>query len=471
MALRFFNNIIENSIDTIPDTMYRDLQQEFINLQWDNTTQIITVKEEEDIGSKIYNNLDVWISPTVADTSTGLKDTRDFNKLIFKDVTHTVKRGLMYIFDNCYWLVHSYNDHDGVVQDCGVRRCNNVLKIKDPENGGIFSIPCVVDYDMAASTVKVTKYILTPNNHAVIMVQGNSDTLRLFKTNTRFILSGRPFKLYGYQNAVEYDINSPTTLLYLDLYLDEFRDGDDLENGIAENGKYDYSISINAENMTLTQGASGKLTATVYLNGIEVSRDILWLSENEDIVSIDEDGNYEIIGLNGQSSTIYAYIDGNEQDNDSIIISVGDIEETIKILTTPSFDIIRQYETIPFKISVYYNGEDVTDNLLVIVGTDSEILEIKDNTQKFNIKILTENNINITNNSNLPEKLYLYSDIISQSGILNEEDLYYNGTNSYEITSNGISNELQNLYIHVICPNPKINKTEIIKVKATSMLG
>lgn len=73
MALRFFNNIIENSIDTIPDTMYRDLQQEFINLQWDNTTQIITVKEEEDIGSKIYNNLDVWISPTVADTSTGLK--------------------------------------------------------------------------------------------------------------------------------------------------------------------------------------------------------------------------------------------------------------------------------------------------------------------------------------------------------------------------------------------------------------
>ena len=93
----------------------------------------------------------------------------------------------MYIFDNCYWIVHSYNDHDGVVQDCGVRRCNNILKIKDPENGGIFSIPCVVDYDMAASTVKVTKYILTPNNHAVIMVQGNEDTLRLFKTNTRFL--------------------------------------------------------------------------------------------------------------------------------------------------------------------------------------------------------------------------------------------------------------------------------------------
>lgn len=73
MAFKFFNNTVVNNIDTNPNTMYRDLQQEFINLQWENTTQIITVKEEEDIGSNVYNDLDIWISPTVADTSTGLK--------------------------------------------------------------------------------------------------------------------------------------------------------------------------------------------------------------------------------------------------------------------------------------------------------------------------------------------------------------------------------------------------------------
>mgnify|MGYP002515566095 CR=1 FL=1 len=251
MPLRFFNNIINSQIDTVPDKMYRNLQQEFIDMQWDNTTALYTVKEQRDIGSCCYDDLEVWLVPTVADTSTGLKDVRDFNKLIFRDITHTVKRGLMYKFDNCYWIVHSYSEYDGVVQDCGIRRCNNSLKIKDPKNGAIFSIPCVVDYDMAASTVKVSKYILTPNNHAVIMVQGNEDTLRLFKTNTRFILSGRPFKLYGYQNAVDYDIDSPTTLLYLDLYLDEFRDGDDLELGIAENGTYNYDIFINSKDEIL----------------------------------------------------------------------------------------------------------------------------------------------------------------------------------------------------------------------------
>ena len=427
MALRFFENIINHNIDTNPDRMYRDLQQEFINLQWDNTTQLITVKEERAIGSKDYDDLDVWISPTVADTSTGMKDTRDFNKLIFKDLTHTVKRGLMYIFDNCYWIVHSYNDHDGVVQDCGVRRCNNILKIKDPENGGIFSIPCVVDYDMAASTVKVTKYILTPNNHAVIMVQGNEDTLRLFKTNTRYILSGRPFKLYGYQNAVEYDLTSPSTLLYLDLYLDEFRDGDNIIDGIAENGKYDYSISINANDMTISQGASGKLTATVYLNGNEVNREVIWSSDNDQIITIDKNGNYEAIGEVGESSTIKAYIKNNDINYNEIIISIGELEETIKVTTIPSFNIIRQYEEIPFTVAVYYNGEEIVDNLSIEVSTDSDILEIN--------------------------------------------NLYSNNINYFVIKSLGISSILQNIYIHAICSNPSINKTEIIKIKATSMLG
>ena len=69
------------------------------------------------------------------------------------------------------------------------------------------------------------------------------------------------------------------------------------------------------------------------------------------------------------------------------------------------------------------------------------------------------------------KKLYLYSDEISSSGILKEEDLYYNGTNYFTIKSSGISSELQNIYIHVICQNPSINKTEVIKIKATSMLG
>ncbi len=424
MALRFFNNIISNQIDTTPDAVYRDLQQEFVNLQWDNTTALYTVKEEEAIGSDIYTDLEVWLVPTVADTSTGLKDTRDFNKLIFRDINHKVKRGLMYQFDDCYWIVHSYSEYDGVVQDCGIRRCNNVLKIIDPENGGVFAIPCVVDYDMAASTVKVTKYILTPNNHAVIMVQGNENTLRLFKTNTRYILSGRPFKLYGYQNAVGYDMNNPySTLLYLDLYLDEFRDGDNLEEGIAENGEYNYSISIDSDDLILTENSIGKLFATVLLNGKEVIRPIKWESSNSKIISIDENGEYQVKGKIDDSATISTILDGNEMVSDSINIIIGTPEDSIDILLNPSFDKIRQYSTINFNVDVYFNRILITDNLTISCTTDSEILTIFKN-----------------------------------------EDFY-------SLKSDGISANKQYININVSCTEPVFEKSINIPIDAVSMLG
>lgn len=236
MAFNYFENAINSGVQPLPDEMYRDQQQQFVNLMWDNTSALITIQEQSEIGSAEYNDIEVWIDSTVGDTTTGLKDARDFNKIIFQDITHTVPRGLMYFFDNTYWIVHAYTSYNSVVQDCGIRRCNNALRMIDPKDGSIFSIPCCVDYDMSAPSLQVSRYINTPNNHAVVIVQGNSDTIRLFKTNTRFLLSGRPFKLLGYQNAVEYDLSNTTdTLLYLDLFLDEIHAGDNFELGVADN--------------------------------------------------------------------------------------------------------------------------------------------------------------------------------------------------------------------------------------------
>lgn len=239
MAFRFFENAINSGAQQMPNEMYRDLEQEFINMQFYNTSAKITVQEQDGIGIDKYHDIEVWIDSTVADTTTGLKDSNDFNKLFFRDINHEVVRGLMYKFDNNYWIVNNFSKYSGLSQQCGIRRCNNRLKIVDPINGELQVIPCCVDYDMTSPSAQTSRYIITPNNHATVIVQGNDLTLRLFKTNTRYILSGRPFKLLAYQNAVEYsEEEQQTTLLYLDLYLDEIHDGDDLENGIADNGEF-----------------------------------------------------------------------------------------------------------------------------------------------------------------------------------------------------------------------------------------
>ena len=259
MPFDFLDASIGTLMNAVPDDMYKEAQQSFIDEQWDNTSAKTPenggeILEQAGIGSSEYQSIEAWVKPTVADTSTGFKDTKDFLKLIFKDINKKSIRGLYYQFDNNWWLVHSYNEFTGLPQDVGIRRCNNALRIMDGDK--VFSAPCIVEYNMQSPSARVSSYLLTPNNHAIVMVQGNVDTLRLFKLNTRYILGGRPFKLWAYQNTLNpnNDMNYDT-LLYLDLYLDEIHDGDDLENQLADNSSVDFS----SDNSTQMQENIDKL--------------------------------------------------------------------------------------------------------------------------------------------------------------------------------------------------------------------
>lgn len=429
MALKFFDNTVNNNINPAPPVLYEELQQEFVNLQWSNTAVIETVKEQFDIGSDIYNDIDVWVDATIADTTTGLKDTFDFLKFIFKDITHTVKRGQMYQFDNNYWIVHSYTPYDGLVQSCGVRRCNNFLRIIDPLNGALVKIPCIIDYDMSSPSMQTSKYIITPNNHAVVIIQGNNLTHRLLRTNTRYILGGRPFKLLAYQNAIEDDATSPeNTLMYLDLYLDEIHDKDDIVNGIAENGEYHYDISIDAQDMTVNNGYVGNLRAIVLLNGENVERNIIWTSSNKDVIKIEDNGSFLAVGENGTQATIRATLYGNEQMYSEIIISINNETSFSSCLfVTNNFKTIRQYETITFIPYISYG--------------DLNLYEFDE--------------ISCTLNNGAEDYVILTA----------------NNDGSYSIQGLKISPESLSLNISVVKNNPNISINQDFNFRVVSMLG
>lgn len=348
-----------------PNDYYRDLAQSFINQSWTNNAAKTPenggeIKEQAGIGSNEYKIIDAWVKTTVGDVTTGMRDSGDFLKIYFRDIGHVVARGLYYQFYNSWWICNEFGHFSGIAQDCGLRRCNNVLKIVDPENGSVFSAPCVVDYDMSSPSVQVSRYILTPNNHATVMVQGNVNTLRLFKTNTRYVLSGRPFKLYGYQNALNLNLTTDyDTLLYLDLYLDEIHDGDDLVNGVAYNGDYNYKAKINSTDMTLSAGSTGALTVDVVLNGKEVDRPVVWKTSDCKVVTIDQNGNYAVVGEIGQSADITVMLSGNEAVTDSIKITVGEQVVEPEIYLDPAFNKIREYQTIEFKVKVSVGGKEI----------------------------------------------------------------------------------------------------------------
>lgn len=422
---------IDSGMLNQPNEKYRELQQAYIDQEWDNTTSRYVVKEQIDFGSSIYSDIEVWIDYVVGLGSRGTTNGDDFKRLIFQSIDHEIKRGLYYQFDDNYWITYFTDDYNSIVKDCGVRRCNNVMRIIDPENGSIFSIPCVIDYDMTSPSQQVSSYIITPNNHATVMVQGNADTLRLFKLNTRYIFGGRPFKLLAYQNALIDESIAPTpTLLYLDLYLDELHANDDIANQLADNGDYQYTIEIDSADMELTNGAAGSLTASISLNGEEVNRGIVWSSSDSNIVSIDSNGNYQVVGTNGQSCIIIAMLQGNTNVTSSIQINVVESEVLqAKVILEPIFDNIRQYESIDFKVQASYGGKIYNPNTISLS--------------------LSQNNIVASNE---------YLSIKDNQG-------------TYQITGVQISPSPQILYVTVTNDSPAFNVQEQFQINVVSMFG
>ena len=317
-----------------------------------------------------FSEIEVWLNYVVGQ-GTSMRNGHDFVQISFRDINQFTIRGRYYKFENNYWLTTFNDEYDSLAKSIVARRCNNVLRIVDPLNGAVFSAPCAVDYDMSSPSSQVSRYIITPNNHAVVIVQGNEDTRRLFKINTRYILGGRPFKLYAYQNAIYGNATAQdSTLLYLDLYLDEIHDKDDLVNSIADNGTYDYEVKINSTDMTLSSESTGVLTADVMLNGEEVDRTIAWATSNPDVVTIDQNGRYNVIGEVGQNTDIIATLDGNSDVNDVITITIGEQVVEPRIYLNPTFDTIREYQTIEFDVGVSIGGSEIKPET-IMVGLDT----------------------------------------------------------------------------------------------------
>lgn len=368
------------SCQSSPNDMYRELMQAFIDEQWTNTSAKTpenngALQEQDGIGSSCYRCVEAWVKPTVAETSTGQKDTYDFIQVIFKDIDHKSARGLYYRYCGDYWIVHDSGVFDGLPRGVGLRRCNNWLRIIDPDNGALFQVPCVVEYDMSAPSLQVSKYINTPNNHAKVLVQGNADTLRIFKYNTRYMLNGRPFKLYAWQNAVNGAGDDEPTYMRLDLFLDEQHAGDDPERRLADNGKFDYAISFKPDTYYVEPNQEGRFEPVVMLNGNEVSRDLEWRYDQR-MLDIKADGSYTVFGQAGDETSVEVYVKGNTDVAAKFTVVVQDsIPERLDIRVDPEISVIRQYESFDVAIAAMLNG-NIQADADIEVSCDSDALSV-----------------------------------------------------------------------------------------------
>lgn len=360
--MEFFNNYI-NHYAEYPNDSWRNLQQATITSLFEDTTIKRTILEEKVPFNQEYQEIEAWVGTVTDSTTNTEKDSNDYRSLYFEDCTHDVGRGLYYQYDNNYWLVYDSSTDLESISNVKIRRCNNRLKWIDKNSGELLDYPCIIEYTLSATQPNVTADITTIGGRVSIIVQGNEKT-RKIKKNTRFIFGEQAYKFNNWNNYMMSDYDAKTaTLLFMDFTVDNVQPTDDLENGIADSTEYKYMVKILEEDFSQVKGFTGKLNAIVILNGQEVERNIIWKSEDENIISVDNEGNYTLLGENGQSCKIYACI---ENSNVCSFITIEIEEEIIEksdIVIDPLITEIPHLQVEVINANLYKNGVKQDDKV------------------------------------------------------------------------------------------------------------
>lgn len=358
------NNYMDNIAET-PDEFYRGLNQATINSLWWNTTQLRTVKEENYPFDNNYEEIQAWIN-TVSDVTTNTdKVIANYIELIFKDIEHEFNyRGQKYIYktngtDEDTYLCYEKLNPLTQVPNTKLIMCNNKIKWINRENGAIYEEPIFVGWQLTSTNNQVSGDGTVPQRRLVCMMQGNEKT-RSIKENNRFLLGHtKAFKVTQIDDTDLGRTNDEyATLLTMYIEWSPIIPNDNKELNIADYYGNNYSIKINQDDISQTMGFIGNLTATTKYNDNVSNLEIQWESLSPSIVSISQNGEYEIIGEIGESAVIRCYIKGNALVYDEITISVVDSTTANEELIIEPSGIINIYQgsSQVIKCGLYKDG-------------------------------------------------------------------------------------------------------------------
>lgn len=383
------NNYIKN-ISQTPEEMWQSLNQATINDMWDDTTQLRQVKEQTAYPFKNeYNSYEAWVSTISDDLINTSKVYSDFIEVLFKDVEHKQNyKGQYYkvALDKEHEETYICYDRMGTItqlKDFKCVRCNNVLTWIDKYKN-VVTIPCYLGTDITSTNNLISKDGIVNNARMIILVQANEFTKSIVDNQRFMFQNSTAFKVEEVNNFMrEEGTDGEVTCVKMYVSYSPILPIDNKELNICDYYSVNYELKIDQEEVNQIKGFNGKLTATLKDNGSNSSLPLVWSSSDNSVVKIDNDGNYTIIGNNGDKSIITCCMKDNNEIKDSIIINVVKTLDGIKrIIVNPSnITLLKENQTVEFICGVYMDNELQTDDVnCVASNVDNSCYElIKDN--------------------------------------------------------------------------------------------
>lgn len=413
MALKYYNNILKN-VAKSPNESWREIHQQTISDLFDDTTLLEeNLHQESDKRDFTFNKVErCWVNTVMDNLTNTIKDADDFREVLFEDCEHYVERGTYFDYDKNYWMCYETPSKLESYSHCKIRRCNNWLKWVDKETGILYEYPCVIDYTLSSANAQTSKTIDQANSHIDIIVQGNNDTLKL-KKNMRFLINGSGYRYYAINNYMQNNyVDQDTPMLFMDFFLDMIDDSDNLEDNIAEDIRDHFAVHCDVERLDCIKDTVGTISAYgVKDKTKKIETEFEFISSDENVVVVDKDGNYRIVGKTGDTATITVQIKNNVKSAYVIPVEVVAVEQhNYTTIVEPMFNDIKQGRSKTFAVKVYDNGIFVDDNFDVTANWTNEkyykLVKNEDNTFTLSNILMTNEPLVLTFNNSTYSQQY-----------------------------------------------------------------
>lgn len=392
--------------DKTPNEQYREDVQAFTDEVWDNTTLIDKIILEDEPRTFSYENnneIEVYID-SVTEVSTNLaKIEGNYISVLFRNCYFQYNRGSMFYrpSNKCYYLIYQSTNDMRTNSKCKAIQCNNIIKWIDVDTKKIIAYPCAMGQELTSTTSQDLKFISVANGRTTIEVFGNEYTRKL-ELNQRIIFNGVPYRINAIKNYEENNfVDREVELLFLYLEKSSIEPTDDYDYNIANFKEYEYLVTVNQDNIKDVKDASGSLTAQLTCNNEVVNNvKFKWESNNTDVVQIDKNGNYTIVGEVGDTAKIKClYIDDIYAEVNVEIVDA--VEDLIELRLTPNDENIEisknSYEIITAELFINNIKQDNAEIIYEVNYSDNNYYNIVD----------IENGIKVICNNATKQKLII----------------------------------------------------------------
>lgn len=393
MSLDLYSNYLSRTKGTSKDNenYYRTYAQEWVNKYFYDSTLVRTVSEEKYPFNKEYVDYEVHVDSVSDVTVNTNKVIGNYLSLIFKDCDHKSYRGQKYLYNDEPYLCYDTPKELSRIAKAQIIKCNNKIRWIN-SSGTIVEEPCFIGWEMSATNNGITKDVTIEQRRLVCLIQGNTNTNEIV-SNQRFLLSkSSAFRVTQvFKENLDKITDEYSNMFTMYIEWSSVISADNKDLLLADYYTSNYTLQIDQSDLSLQPNTSGQLTAQVTLNGNPTTVPLTWTSSNSKVATIDQNGNYNIVGASGTSCTITCTIQGNTNVADSINISVASVPTVDKVLTVmPSVvESIKVNTSKQIYYGVYINDVKQSDVVTIAyTGATSDCYSVVNITDGIEIRCL-----------------------------------------------------------------------------------